>query len=494
VWNTAKYGGEGNFWFPHVYMTNQNPNDPALTGANAMGRWDYALWFFPPYLGLLAHGSVTNPLCATAPTGLSCTTMPIVPGTPNPSLVPEGFMDTPLVNGTAYPVLKVQPQAYRFRVLNAANDRTWNLSLYQAGSNLPMWNANGTLADANAGEVPMVPAVQNAALPFPVDWTTASDGAGIPPDILDGRLSGVPNPNYLGPSWVQLGSEGGVLPAVTTLAPEPIGYQYNTRNIVVLNVTKHSLLLGPAERADVVVDFSQYAGKTLILYNDSGAPVPAHDPRNDYYTGDPDLTAQGGAPSTLPGYGPNIRTVMQIQVAATPVAPAFNVTALSTAVASLFTTTQPKPIVPEVAYGGTAANTYIKIADTSVAFTPINPAGPAVTEPLQPKAIQELFELNYGRMNATLGVELPFTNANNQTTVPLGYAEPVTEIMTPSDVGTPVGSLNDGTQIWKITHNGVDTHAIHFHCSTSNSSTAWAGTAPSVRRTRTSSAGRKPSG
>ena len=27
----------------------------------------------------------------------------MIPGTPNPSLVPEAFMDTPLVNGTAYP-------------------------------------------------------------------------------------------------------------------------------------------------------------------------------------------------------------------------------------------------------------------------------------------------------------------------------------------------------------------------------------------------------
>jgi FtsP/CotA-like multicopper oxidase with cupredoxin domain len=71
---------------------------------------------------------------------------------------------------------------------------------------------------------------------------------------------------------------------------------------------------------------------------------------------------------------------------------------------------------------------------------------------MQPKAIQELFELDYGRMNATLGVELPFTNAGNQTTLPIGYTAPPTEI------------LQDGvTQIWKITHNGVDTHAIHFH-------------------------------
>ena len=28
---------------------------------------------------------------------------------------------------------------------------------------------------------------------------------------------------------------------------------------------------------------------------------------------------------------------------------------------------------------------------------------------------------------------------------------------------TPLSDANDGTQIWRITHNGVDTHPIHFH-------------------------------
>ncbi len=28
---------------------------------------------------------------------------------------------------------------------------------------------------------------------------------------------------------------------------------------------------------------------------------------------------------------------------------------------------------------------------------------------------------------------------------------------------TPIATADDGTQIWKITHNGVDTHPIHFH-------------------------------
>ena len=54
-----------------------------------------------------------------------------------------------------------------------------------------------------------------------------------------------------------------------------------------------TLMLGPAERADVIIDFSQVPAKQgyqLILYNDAPAPVPAFDPRIDYYTGDPDQT------------------------------------------------------------------------------------------------------------------------------------------------------------------------------------------------------------
>ena len=68
------------------------------------------------------------------------------------------------------------------------------------------------------------------------------------------------------------------------------------------------------------------------------------------------------------------------------------------------------------------------------------------------KAIQELFTLDYGRMNATLGTELPLTNFLTQTTIPFGYIDPPTEIINQGD-----------TQLWKITHNGVDSHFIHFH-------------------------------
>ena len=63
-----------------------------------------------------------------------------------------------------------------------------------------------------------------------------------------------------------------------------------------------NLLLAPAESADVVIDFNHVpAGTSFILYADAPAPFPGGDSRNDYFTGDPDQTAIGGAPSTSQG-------------------------------------------------------------------------------------------------------------------------------------------------------------------------------------------------
>ncbi|HET9656127.1 MAG TPA: hypothetical protein VFP72_12280 [Kineosporiaceae bacterium] len=450
TWDRAKWGARGNLWFPHVYMPNQNP--ASTTGANAMGRWDYGPWFWPPYTGL-TNGAKANPYYDPANPALAYEPA-TVPGTPTPSLVPEGFMDTPLVNGTAYPYVDVQRKAYRLRILNASNDRMLNLQLYYAKSNAPMWNADGTLNDANAGEVPMVPAAKTAG--FPATWPT------------DGRDGGVPDPASRGPKLVEIGTDGGMLPAPVVLDSQPVDYNYNRRDITFGNVTSKTIMLGPAERADVIVDFSAVpAGAKLVLYNDAPAPNPALDPRNDYYTGDPDQTSTGGAPTTQPGYGPNTRTIMQFRVDSSTPAATYDLAKLQTALPNAFKASQHEPIVPQKVYNPattnqTSTDNYVRIQDTSISFTPYG-GNAAASLALQPKTIQELFETAYGRMNATLGVELPNTNANVQTTIPMGYAEPVTEVFSPSDIGTPVGSLNDGTQLWKITHNGVDTHAIHFH-------------------------------
>ena len=122
-----------------------------------------------------------------------------------------------------------------------------------------------------------------------------------------------PRKSPAGPSWIQIGTEGGFLPAPTVVPNQPITWITDPTRFDVGNVDQHSLLLAPAERADVIVDFSQYRGKTLILYNDAPAAFPARVSSYDYYTGGPDLSPVG-APTTLPGYGPNTRTIMQVKV------------------------------------------------------------------------------------------------------------------------------------------------------------------------------------
>ncbi len=108
----------------------------------------------------------------------------------------------------------------------------------------------------------------------------------------------MPDPEARGPDWLQIGNEGGLLPQVAVLTNQPINYVYHRRDSTVLNVSDHTLLLAPGERADVIIDFSSVPpGSNLILYNDCPAPLPKFDPRNDYYTGAPDRAATGGAPA-----------------------------------------------------------------------------------------------------------------------------------------------------------------------------------------------------
>src|SRR5258708_20759001 len=63
-----------------------------------------------------------------------------------------------------------------------------------------------------------------------------------------GQLLGRP-----GPVFHQIGSDGGLLPAP---------------------VTRTQLLIAPAERQDIVIDFSGFRGKSFVLTNDAPAPFP----------------------------------------------------------------------------------------------------------------------------------------------------------------------------------------------------------------------------
>nr|MDT0657091.1 fibronectin type III domain-containing protein [Micromonospora sp. DSM 115978] len=389
TWDRATWGSRGSLWFPHVYLPNQNPHHE--TGANPMGRWDYGPWYRQPG-GETVHGPTTNPYHdpVTAPSQ-----PPQAPGTPTPSMVPEALLDTPLVNGAAYPYLQVRPKAYRFRILNACLDRALNLQLYHAASNAPMWQPDSSLHDGGAGEVPMVPAVPTPDAP--ATWPA------------DGRPGGVPDPAAAGPEMIQIGNDGGLLPAPVVLPNHPVDYVYDRRDPAVLNLAAYTLLLGPGESADVVIDFSSVPpGSNLILYNDCPAPIPAFDPRYDYHTGGPDQTARGGAPGTRPGYGPNTRTLLQFRVAGSPSAP-FDLAALRIRLPLAYAASQPPPAVPQPVYDpafgtSTPGPTYVPLQATTVAV-PAADGGSPVTLPLERKTITERFESAYGRLVTGLAAQ-----------------------------------------------------------------------------------------
>ena len=441
----------GDLWYPHVYSPAQNPYD--LAGANPFGRWHYGPWFWPPTADTIqpvdnAYYDPANP--ALQP--------PKIPGVPWVSAPGESFFDTALVNGAAFPTMTVEPKAYRFRILNAANDRFWNLQMYVA-------DPAQVSSDARLNtEIKMVPAAQTAG--WPANWPT------------DGREGGVPDPTAVGPDWIQIGTEGGFLPQPAVIPNQPITWNNNPTTFNFGNVDKHSLLLGPAERGDVIVDFSQYAGKTLIIYNDAPAAFPAGDPRYDYYAGSPDLTAEGGYAGTQIGFGPNTRTVMQIKVSGTVNGTPYDLAALQTEFVTtathdgVFKRSQNPILVGQSAYN-TTYNTafsaiwplwgYSRIQDTSLTFQTLT--GTTLTIDMQPKALHDEMGAaydEYGRMSGKLGLEVPNPTSLTQNFVLQNFVDPVTEIIEDSmEPMSPV--LGDGTQIWKITHNGVDTHPIHFH-------------------------------
>jgi spore coat protein A len=294
---------------------------------------------------------------------------------PTPSCVPEFFADTPVINGEAYPYLQVQPRRYRVVVLNGSQARFYNLNLFY--------------------ENPLQP--------------------------------GEPDFSRSGPAFIQIGNEGGILPAPVVHNAPPVLIPTAADDSCDPN-GPHSLLVAPAERADLIIDFSScQPGDRLILYNDAPAPFPGGDTRNDYFTGNPDQTAEGGAPSTKPGYGANTRTLMQVRVVA------LQGTADPLNFASTLSVLQSPNGLPK-AY-----------SDSHVPFGELDLDPTNV--PVEIKTLNEDFD-SYGRLIQRLG-----TGDNLYTaTFARNYTDAPTEIY-----------KNGQVVVWDIYNTTGDTHPMHFH-------------------------------
>ena len=308
---------------------------------------------------------------------------------PPVSAVAEAFLDTILINGGIYPNVSVPPKRVRFRMLNGSQARFYHLNLYPEDRSHP-------------GEAKV----------------------------------GTP-----GPKMYQVGTEGGFLPAVAIHAnttPIPLDPSDPTGNTAIPD-GPFNLLLAPAERADVVIDFNGVPpGSTFILYSDAPGPFPGGDPRNDYFTGDPDQRSFGGAPSTALGHGPNTRTLMKITVtggAGDSVPKHTWLAQLNTQLRTNFLT------------GNQPGLLYNKRGDPSVPG-PLPYTGPVHRQ----LSLNEDFD-EYGRLIQTMGT---FTqngfNNQNLPTWGLPYLSAPTE-------NPAAGSI----EVWQIMNLTMDTHPIHFH-------------------------------
>ena len=335
---------KGDIWYPHSYPNVPIPSMKLPVQCGNTGRWK------------------------------------VSGGTPpSVSLVPEAFFETNLVNGAPYPTLRVSPRRYRFRVLNAAQGRFYNLQWY--------------VADRSADGITLVE-------------SSDRDNNGNPIRVPT---------NPAGPKVIQIGKEGGFLPAPVVLndPPKPIGYSLTIENDPRNgNVNRYNLLIAPGERADIVIDFRGFEGQSIVLYNDAPAPFPMGDIRNDYYVGAPNLTCIDGKTSGSPGEGPDTRIVMRFDVDrnGTTDEPHFEATlaALSTS-------------LPRV-------------------FLEALPATPVADSPPKVKTLDESFD-NHGRLIQQLGSP----DVSGYLSKPVDFASP------------------GETQVWQVYNLTGDTHPIHLH-------------------------------
>ncbi|MGE5839156.1 MAG: multicopper oxidase domain-containing protein [Deltaproteobacteria bacterium] len=307
---------------------------------------------------------------------------------PEPSCVPEFFGDTMLVNGTTFPQATVQARRYRLRLLNACNARFLNLQLYVDDG-----SPNGISLGASG--VPTNAAFVNAAT---------------------GEAS-----------WLQIGTEGGFLSKPAKVPSNvPIQVVDDGTGATDPSLIQRSLVVAPAERPDVIVDFSGYAGQSVILYSDAPAPYPFGDPLYDFFPG-LDVANNPVNGTTQNGFGPNTRVLMRFNVvgATGPADPPLNI-------------------------------------NTSTDLTPgidpfLTPWGETTPPPGTPRflTLMEAFDV-YGRLIQIIGDDL----------APLGSPlEGTASYINPARTqGATEQHVNNGaTEVWEIYNATGDMHPMHFH-------------------------------
>jgi FtsP/CotA-like multicopper oxidase with cupredoxin domain len=148
---------------------------------------------------------------------------------------PEAFFNTMTVNGNPWPVMQVAPALYRFRILNGSNSRFLNLSLKQVVS-------EKIIVDKKTRRISQSNTKYRVELPF---YQIGADQGFLPKvvQISTGFKTVLPG--------------NGTVPAATPAASP-----------------QEALLVGLAERADVIVDFRNLPNGTRIRMLNTGPDAP----------------------------------------------------------------------------------------------------------------------------------------------------------------------------------------------------------------------------
>src|SRR5262249_37481141 len=240
---------KGDLWYANKYEGADDPFLPPMT--------------LPPDPAMLQP-----PVIPTARFGLAPGGQPLEV----PSAIPEFFADTILVNGAPYPTTTVAPHRVPYRLLSGSNARFYNLQLYVAdgtpdgitlvdtGEIDP--NGNPVLAPRNRpGPAFIQIANECGVLPEPVVFSTDSNGL---VNFNSNRVIGFNLPSTapaaaarsrVADAGIPIPVDGTILRGAAQPGDPTIG-----------NADRYNLLIAPAERPDVIIDFRGFENDTLILY------------------------------------------------------------------------------------------------------------------------------------------------------------------------------------------------------------------------------------
>jgi spore coat protein A len=290
---------------------------------------------------------------------------------PTVSCVPEFFGDTPVINGMAYPKLTLPAGVHRFQLLNGTQSRVWNLQLYR----------------------------ESVANPGDADKTRK------------------------GPDFIQIGTEGGYLPAPAVVSS---GNPFDIGKYLGHDTSGYGLVLAGAERADVLIDFSECAGQSFILFNDAPSPFPSGEEANDYFSGS--ATTPSTTDSTR---GPSTRTLMRITI--TPAT--YNGPKVSDGTLLPLLVTQ----LGQNDLGLLLEDEIGVVFDQPPGYTP------------RTKTLNEGFD-PYGRLIQILGTDFP--SGRDETVYGMHYTDALR---------ADEKHVKGGSEVWDIYNTTGDVHPIHFH-------------------------------